>query len=75
MTDEERRQLKEHVDRWKTLGPLMEEQREEDTRRSDTISAFAFFAQMPLRNLSAFPPAATSGLVEQQLWFQNMAGR
>jgi hypothetical protein len=75
MTDEERRQLKEYVDRWKTLGPLLEEQREEDVRRSDTIGAFAFFAKMPLRNLAIFPPEPTSGLVEQQAWFQKIAAR
>ena len=73
MTDAEKAQLKEHADRWKRVGPLLEAQREEDVRRSDTVGAFAFFAGMPLFNLKTFPPGPTSGLVEQQLWFQKIA--
>lgn len=73
MTDAEKATLKEYAERWKRLGPLLEEQREEDVRRSDTIGAFAFFAGMPLHNLTSFPPEPTSGLVEQQRWFLKIA--
>ena len=75
MTDAEKLQLKEYADRWKRVGPLLEEQREEDVRGSNTIGAFAFFAGMPLHNLKIFPPKPTSGLVEQQLWFLKLAGK
>lgn len=73
MTEAERAEIKEFVDRWKRVGPLLEEQREEDVRRSDTIGAFAFFAGMPLHNLNTFPPEPSSGLVEQQRWFLKIA--
>lgn len=75
MTDAEKSALKEYAERWKRLGPLLEEQREEDVRRSDTIGAFAFFAGMPLRNLESFPPGQSSGLVEQQRWFRKIASK
>ena len=70
MTSGERVEMKRWVDTWKKAGPLLELQREEEVRRSDTIQAFAFFAGMPLHNLKNFPPEPTSGLVEQQSWFQ-----
>ena len=71
----EEESLREWVARWKRVGPLLEKQREEDVRRSDTISAFASFAGMPLFNLRKSPPPHTRGLVEQQRWFRKMAGR
>lgn len=67
-----RAQLKEYVDRWKRVGPLLEAQREEDVRRSDTFSAFSFFAGMPRINAAKIPASTTSGLVEQQLWFRKL---
>jgi hypothetical protein len=73
--EEERARLKEYAERWKRVGPLLEAQREEDVRRSDTMRAFAFFAGMPLLNRKTFPPQPTSGLVEQQRWFLKIAGR
>ena len=72
MTEAERQQYKDYVERWKRVGPLLEQQREEDVRRSDTVSAFAFFAGMPHFNLNKFPSAPTSGLVEQQCLFQRL---
>jgi len=75
MTDVEKAELKAYVERWKRVGPLLEEQREEDVRRSDTIGAFAFFAGMPHRNLETFPPGPSSGLVEQQRWFRKIASK
>lgn len=75
MSDEEKVRLKEHADRWRRVGPLLEAQREEDVRKSNTMQAFAFFAGMPLLNLKHFPPEPTSGLVEQQRWFLKIAGK
>lgn len=74
MTDAERELLQQYVERWKRVGGLLEQQREEDVRRSDTTSAFAFFAGMPLHNSKNFPPGPSSGLVEQQAWFRKIAG-
>jgi hypothetical protein len=75
VTDAERAQLKEYVERWARVGPLLEKQREEEVRRSDTMAAFAIFAGMPLFNLKRFPPEPTSGLIEQQRWFRKITGR
>lgn len=73
MTDEQRADVKKWVDTWKRAGPLLEAQREEDVRHSDTMGAFSFFAGMPLFNLRTSPPEPTSGLVEQQQWFRKIA--
>jgi len=75
MTDAERADIKRWVETWKRAGPLLEAQREAEVRQSDTLSAFAFSAGMPLHNLKTFPPSLTSGLVEQQRWFQKIARR
>ncbi len=75
MKIEDQSVLREYAERWKRVGPLLEKQREEDVRQSDTISAFAFFSGMPTHNLKSFPPPPTSGLIEQQRWFRKIAGR
>jgi hypothetical protein len=75
MTEETRALTKRWVDTWKLAGPELQRQRDADARRADTIRAFAFFAGMPLHNLKTFPPEPTSGLVEQQRWFQKIARR
>ena len=75
MSDTEQARLRIYAEQWRRAAPLLERQREEDVRKSDTISAFAFFAGMPLRNLAHFPPEPTSGLVEQQRWFRKIQAR
>lgn len=72
MTDDEKLQLKEYVERWKRVGPLLEEQREEDVRRSDTISNIAVFGRLWQDAIRAWPPLPTSGLVEQQRIFMKL---
>ena len=66
---EQRELLKVYVQRWKVLGPLLEEQREEDVRRSDTPSNIAAFGRLYEMAVAASPPLPTSGLVEQQRLF------
>jgi hypothetical protein len=72
VTPDERTRLKEHAERWKRLGPLLEAQREEDVRRSDVFGSYSFFAGMVLKNIELFPPGPHSGLVEQQAWFRKL---
>jgi hypothetical protein len=69
---DERARLKGYAERWKRLGPLLEAQREEDVRRSDTISNIAAFGRLYAMAVAASPPPPTSGLVEQQRWFAKL---
>lgn len=64
--------LKEYADRWKRLGPLLEAQREDDVRRSDTVANIAAFGRLYALALASSPPQPTSGLVEQQRWFAKL---
>ena len=75
MSVEEESALKAYVERWKRVGPLLEKQREEDVRRSDTISNIAAFGRLWNEAVRVWPPPPTSGLVEQQRWFQKLRKR
>ncbi len=75
MTPNERALLREHVARWGRLGPLLERQREEDVRGSDTVQALACFDRLWRDAVRACPPGPTSGLVEQQRWFAKQRGK
>ena len=72
MSEEELRQTKLWVETWKRAGPLLELQREEDVRKSDTISNVAAFGRLYQMALIASPPLPTSGLVEQQTLFRKL---
>jgi hypothetical protein len=75
MTDEERALYREYVERWKRVGPLLEEQREADVRASDTVSNVAAFGRLWNEAVRVWPPGPTSGLVEQQRLFMKLRGR
>lgn len=69
MTETElNRRMKEWVDGWKTLGPILEEERRVRVRNSKTTdcAAFAGMAEWETRRR---PSPATSGLIEQQRLF------
>ena len=72
MTNEERVQLREYAERWKRLGPLLEAQREEDVRRSDTVQSMTAFGRLFYSALQSSPPKQTSGLVDQQRIFMRL---
>lgn len=72
LSPEQRARLKEYVERWQRLGPLLEAQREEDVQRADIFGSYSFFARMVLANLRDFPPGPESGLIEQQAWFRKL---
>ncbi len=72
MEAEEEKALREYVARWERLGPLLEKQREEDVRRSDTISNVAAFGRLWAEAVRDWPPVPTSGLVEQQRLFKKL---
>jgi len=75
MPSEETQRIKEHIERWRRVGPLLEQQRDQDVRHADRPGAFSFFAGMPTRNLADLPAEPTSGLVEHQRWFLHIARR
>jgi hypothetical protein len=72
MNESERKMISEWVAAWRRAGPELERLRREELRDMDT--------QQSLQNLArAFEfcrlhnkPSPTSGLVEQQRWFQSM---
>ena len=66
---------REYATRWKRVGPLLEAQREEDVRRSDTVSNVAAFTRLCAEAVRNSPLAITSGLVEQQRLFQKLLTR
>lgn len=67
----EQAQLREHVARWKKLGPQLEEIRLRELSAVDTAQAIRDLApafELALRQ----PPRASSGLVEQQAIFKKL---
>lgn len=72
MTKEDRTLLEEHVARWQRVGPLLERQREEDVRGSNTVVDVASFGRLWIEAVRACPPGPTSGLVEQQRLFTKL---
>jgi hypothetical protein len=74
VTDAEREGLREYVERWQRTGPLLDEQREEDVRRSDTASNVASFGRLWNEAIRVWPPQPYSGLVEQQRLFMKLRG-
>ena len=72
MTKEDRNLLEEHVARWQRVGPLLERQREEDVRGSNTVVDVASFGRLWIEAVRACPPGSTSGLVEQQRLFTKL---
>lgn len=72
ITDEEEKQIKDFVERWKRVGPILEEIRRDEIKKADTCKA--------IRNLDdAFEsirfhmtPRRSSGFVEQQKYFQRL---
>jgi hypothetical protein len=72
-TPEQWAQIKRWVDNWKTLGPELERIREEELRNENTIRAFEIFTGMAFLATRNFPPEPTSGLIEQQRRFMELA--
>jgi len=65
-----REQMVEYVRRWRKLGPLLEEIRDEEVRRANTQEAILMMDQAFKIALRDLPPRETSGLVEWQRWME-----
>ena len=72
MSDSEKAQLRDYAARWQLAAPLLDAQRDEDVRRSDTAASIASFGRLWNDAIKKSPPTDTSGLVEQQQLFRKL---
>lgn len=56
---------------WKEAGPELEAFRRQEIRATDTRQSIPAFDGLFEAAVRDFPPRNTSGLVEQQRWFQS----
>lgn len=70
-----RETLAEYVARWQQAAPLLEEVRDADIRHADTAAAMRIFSGSATWAAAHRPPSASSGLVDQQRWFQQLRAR
>jgi len=69
MTEQENEPLRQWVAGCQSAGPVLERLRAEAIRRSDTAAAIELLSDAFESALRHCPPAATSGLVEEQRLF------
>ena len=69
--DDEKKLMKEYVERWKRVGPILEEVRAEEIRHADTITCVAAMAGLVKHYFKHNSRRQSSGLIEQQQWFAN----
>ncbi len=75
MTESEARMIRESVAAWGRAGPELERIRREELLRIDTVRAIQMFSGMVTATVRERGERTTSGLVEQQAWFQRIAER
>jgi len=73
MTESEARLLRESVAAWGRAGPELERIRRAELRQMDTVRTIQAFAGMVLVTLRERGERTSSGLVEQQMWFRQIA--
>ena len=72
LSAEELARAKECVRAWQRAGPELERMRRDDIRCADTAQSLPAFDGLFENAVLAFPPAMTSGLVEQQRRFRRL---
>ena len=72
MDESEEKNLRRWVAGWQKAGSLLERLRNEAIRNSDTACAIEQLSDAFESALRHYPPAATSGLVEQQRIFARL---
>jgi hypothetical protein len=65
-------QLRQWVENWKRLGPLLEEIRDRELLSVDTTAAIQALSGLARAARLERPPHPTSGLVEQQRYFRRL---
>ncbi len=72
MNESEKEDIRRWLAGWQTAGPTLERLRAEAIRNSDTAAAIEQLSDAFESALRHYPPAATSGLVEQQRIFARL---
>ncbi|MFT4586896.1 MAG: hypothetical protein ACI9VS_000247 [Candidatus Binatia bacterium] len=72
MTETESNAIRERIVQWGRATPVLQALREEEIRNADTASAMRHFKGSALWSVKHRPPDPTSGLVEQQRWFNKL---
>ena len=64
--------MEQWVRNWQETGPILERLRAEAIRNTDTAATIEQLSDAFESARRQFPPATTSGLVEQQRWFARL---
>lgn len=72
MNESEKEDIRRWLAGWRTAGSMLERLRAEAIRNSDTAAAIEQLSDAFESALLHYPPAATSGLVEQQRIFARL---
>jgi hypothetical protein len=67
MTDEERNKMKAWVDNWKTLGPILEKLKREESKSANLEETILAMDSAFRSAIYLSPPKKTSGLVDFHL--------
>jgi len=72
MNESEKDDIRRWLAGWQTAGPMLERLRAEAIRNSDTAAVIEQLSDAFESALRHYPPATTSGLVEQQRIFARL---
>ena len=70
MTEVEKDQIRAWARNWQELSPILERERIESIRRADTADSMEAFDLLYKSTRAMMPARMSSGLLEQQRWFQ-----
>ena len=70
ISPEQARRIREHIERWQKLGPILDNLKMESLRHVNTAEAIEAFDLAYKSARLHCPPRLSSGLVEQQAWFR-----
>lgn len=70
MTEKEKQNILRWIQAWENAGPAIERLRHEDIRNTDAKEFIRSVAGLVAVTTKTLPPRESSGLVEQQAYFQ-----
>jgi hypothetical protein len=68
----ERERIRQWIECWKVAAPVLEQERFEQVRRTDTAEAIMQLSDAFEWARRSYPPSSSSGLVEQQALFHRL---